>query len=148
MKIKIDNLFVDCKIQVLKEQLVIKYDKEKIIKYENINSLIKEDNLTIINLKNNEKIELDINDELYNQIYLNFNNITYSKELNKEINEVSDELKKDNKISGVRIITLLFIFVLLILLYIIQLTNNILLYILISLLIVINAIVFIKTFHK
>ena len=51
MKIKIDNLFVDCKIQVLKEQLVIKYDKEKIIKYENINSLIKEDNLTIINLK-------------------------------------------------------------------------------------------------
>ena len=148
MKIKIDNLFVDCKIQVLKEQLVIKYDKEKIIKYENINSLIKEDNLTIINLKNNEKFELDINDELYNQIYSNFNNITYSKELNKEINEVSDELKKDNKISGARIITLLFIFVLLILLYIIQLTNNILLYILISLLIVINAIVFIKTFHK
>ena len=117
MKIKIDNLFVDCKIQVLKEQLVIKYDKEKIIKYENINSLIKEDNLTIINLKNNEKIELDINDELYNQIYSNFNNITYSKELNKEINEVSDELKKDNKISGVRIITLLFIFVLCILFY-------------------------------
>ena len=148
MKIKIDNLFVDCKIQVLKEQLVIKYDKEKIIKYENINSLIKEDSLTIINLKKNEKIELDINDELYNQIYSNFNNITYSKELNKEINEVSDELKKDNKISGVRIITLLFIFVLLILLYIIQLTNNILLYILISLLIVINAIIFIKTFHK
>ena len=91
---------------------------------------------------------MDINDELYNQIYSNFNNITYSKELNKEINEVSDELKKDNKISGVRIITLLFIFVLLILLYIIQLTNNILLYILISLLIVINAIIFIKTFHK
>ena len=90
MKIKIDNLFVDCKIQVLKEQLVIKYDKEKIIKYENINSLIKEDNLTIINLKNNEKIELDINDELYNQIYSNFNKITYSKELNKEVNEVSD----------------------------------------------------------
>ena len=91
---------------------------------------------------------MDINDELYNQIYSNFNNITYSKELNKEINEVSDELKKDNKISGARIITLLFIFVLLILLYIIQLTNNILLYILISLLIVINAIIFIKTFHK
>ena len=123
MKIKIDNLFVDCKIQVLKEQLVIKYDKEKIIKYENINSLIKEDNLTIINLKNNEKIELDINDELYNQIYSNFNNITYSKELNKEINEVSDELKKDNKISGARIITLLFIFVLLILLFYMKLVS-------------------------